>query len=289
MGEFSVAWLRLREPVDHAARSAALTREVLRALPPDRLRILDLACGTGSNLRYLKGQILVFHAQNSERQESRSDPDWLLVDHDPALLALVPLAPTVRVVEHDLRSLDNYLFDERSLVTASALLDLVSESWLRELALRCRAQRSAALFALTYDGRMTFDPEEPEDALIRDLVNRHQKTDKGFGPALGPGAVRAAVDLFRSMEFMVQTASSDWVVSRLSAPDELQEQLIEGWAEAAAAVAPDRRAVIDGWRTRRLSHLANGRSLIRVGHQDLAAVPSNDASDAGLAGGPPAI
>lgn len=289
MGDFSAAWLRLREPVDHAARSATLACEVLRALPPDRLRILDLACGTGSNLRYLRGQISSCDALNSEHQKSRSDPDWLLVDHDPALLALVPPAPTVRVAEHDLRSLENHLFDERSLVTASALLDLVSASWLRELALSCRTHRSAALFALTYDGRMTFDPEEPEDALVRDLVNRHQKTDKGFGPALGPGAVRAAVDLFRSMEYVVQIASSDWVLSRLSAPDELQEQLIQGWAEAAAAVAPDRRAAIDGWRTRRLNHLANGRSLITVGHQDLAAVPSNNSSDAGLAGGPPAI
>ena len=288
MGDFSAAWLRLREPVDHSARSAILACEVLRALPPDRLRILDLACGTGSNLRYLSGQISSCDDQNSEHQKSRSDPDWLLVDHDPALLALVPPAPNVRVVEHDLRSLENYLFDERSLVTASALLDLVSESWLRELALSCRTHRSAALFALTYDGRMTFDPEEPEDALVRDLVNRHQKTDKGLGPALGPGAVRAAVDVFRNMEYMVQIASSDWVLSRLSAPDQLQEQLIQGWAEAAAAVAPDRRAVIDGWRTRRLNHLSSGRSVITVGHQDLAAVPSNNSSDARLAG-PPAI
>jgi hypothetical protein len=282
MGEFSAAWLRLREPIDHAARSATLTREVLRALPPDRLRILDLACGTGSNLRYLGGQIVNFNSETS------LTPDWLLVDHDPALLALVPSAPDVSVVEHDLGSLENHLFEDRSLVTASALLDLVSESWLRELALRCRAHRAAALFALTYDGRMTFEPEESEDALVRDLVNRHQKTDKGFGPALGPGAVGAAADLFRSMDYVVQTASSDWVLSRISAPDELQHQLIEGWAEAAAAIAPDRKA-IDGWRTRRLEHVVNGRSRVTVGHQDLAAVPSHNARDARLAGGPAAI
>jgi SAM-dependent methyltransferase len=274
MGDFSAAWLRLREPVDHRARSAALTRKVLRALPQDDLRILDLACGTGSNLRYVGGQILLFDAETSGRQNARPDPDWLLVDHDPSLLALVPPAPNVRAVEHDLRSFDNHLFDERSLVTASALLDLVSESWLRELASYCRAHRSAALFALTYDGRLTFDPAEPEDALIRDLVNRHQKTDKGFGPALGPAAVAAAADLFRSMDYMVRIASSDWVLSRMSAPDELQDHLIEGWAEAAAAVAPDRAAAVGGWRSKRLVHVASGRSLVTVGHQDLAALPS---------------
>jgi hypothetical protein len=261
MGDFSAAWLRLREPVDHAARSVALTREVLRALSSDRPQILDLACGTGSNLRYLGGQI------------SRLDPDWLLVDHDPSLLGLVPPAPNVRVIEHDLTSLDDHLFEGRSLVTASALLDLVSEPWLRALASRCRAHRSAALFALTYDGRMAFEPAEPEDALIRDLVNLHQGSDKGFGPALGPAAASAAADLFQSMGYVVRTAASDWSLSRLSAPDELQEQLIEGWAEAANVIARDQRAAIDGWRVRRLDHVANGRSLVTVGHQDLAAVP----------------
>jgi SAM-dependent methyltransferase len=274
MGDFSADWLRRREPADHAARSAALTRDVLRALPPGRPRILDLACGTGSNLRYLRGQILVFVREKAADRQSSSDPDWLLVDHDPTLLALVPAAPNIRAVEHDLRSLDDHLFEARSLVTASALLDLVSESWLREVASRCRAHRSAALFALTYDGRLTFEPAEPGDALIRDLVNRHQKTDKGFGPSLGPAAVAAAADLFRSMDYVVRIVPSDWVLSRMSAPDELQDQLIEGWAEAAAAVAPDRAAAVDGWRSKRLNHVASGRSLMTIGHQDLAAMPS---------------
>jgi SAM-dependent methyltransferase len=274
MGDFSADGLRLREPADHAARSAALTRDVLRALPPGRPRILDLACGTGSNLRYLRGQILVFDREKAADRQSSSDPDWLLVDHDPTLLALVPAAPNIRAVEHDLRSLDDHLFEARSLVTASALLDLVSESWLREVASRCRAHRSAALFALTYDGRLTFEPAEPGDALIRDLVNRHQKTDKGFGPSLGPAAVAAAADLFRSMDYVVRIVPSDWVLSRMSAPDELQDQLIEGWAEAAAAVAPDRAAAVDGWRSKRLNHVASGRSLMTIGHQDLAAMPS---------------
>ena len=73
---------------------------------------------------------------------------------------------------------------------------------------------------------------------------------------------------------MVRIVPSDWMLSRMSAPDELQDQLIEGWAEAAAAMAPDRAAAIDGWRSKRLNHVASGRSLMTIGHQDLAAMPS---------------
>ena len=42
----------------------------------------------------------------------------------------------------------------RDLVTASALLDLVSEHWLHALAGRCRDAATAVLFALTYNGDM---------------------------------------------------------------------------------------------------------------------------------------
>jgi hypothetical protein len=52
---------------------------------------------------------------------------------------------------------------------------------------------------------------------------------------------------------------------------ELQEQLIDGWAEAAIAVAPGRPSSIRSWRTRRLAHVAAGRSQLIVGHEDLAA------------------
>ena len=273
MGDFSAAWLQLREPIDHRARSAALTRRVLEALRVDELRILDLACGTGSNLRYLRGQVSRVHARHAGCEHVIPDPDWLLVDHDPALLALVPAAPNITTLRRDLASLDASLFERRSLVTASALLDLVSGAWLRRLAAQCRVHRSAALFAIGYDGRMAFEPGEPEDSLVCDLVNRHQETDKGFGPALGPRAVTAAVDLFQGAGYDVRTATSDWVLSRTSAPDALQERLIDGWAEAAAAIAPERAAVLAAWRRRRLDHVAGGRSRLVVGHQDIAAVP----------------
>ena len=282
MGEFSAAWLQLREPIDQRARSAALTTGVLEALRADELRILDLACGTGSNLRYLRGQVLHFNIQGAECGKTRPDPDWLLVDHDPSLMALVPAAPNVTTLQRDLASLDAGLFEGRSLVTASALLDLVSDAWLRGLAAQCRAHGSAAMFALTYDGRMAFEPGEPEDSLVCDLVNRHQETDKGFGPALGPAAVRAAVDLFQGAGYDVRTAPSDWVLSRTLAPDALQEQLIDGWAEAGAAIAPERAAIVAAWRRRRLGHVASGRSRLVVGHQDVAAILLNNPRDARL-------
>ena len=258
MGDFSAEWLALREPVDHAARAGSLTRHVLDALDPAPA-VLDMACGTGANFRYLS------------RQPSLSDADWLLVDHDRTLLARVPRGPRVTVLQHDLQSLDDRLFRKRSLVTASALLDLVSAQWLLDLAKRCRSQDAAVLFALSYDGRMTCQPEDPDDATIRDLVNRHQQTDKGFGAALGPDATARAAEAFTSLGYRVTTSTSDWVLGPRSSAA-LQRQLIDGWTAAALQMAPDRSGAIGSWRARRQAHVAAARSILTVGHQDLAGV-----------------
>lgn len=296
MSRFSAEWLALREPADHAARSADLTRAVLDALPRDApLRILDLAAGTGSNLRYLRragsdrlrapgaSASLAVAREPSERAEAeRTRPanaanaptDWLLVDHDSTLLAHVAKTSGVRTRCVDLSTLDDRgLFEGCTLVTASALLDLVSETWLRALAARCAEAGAAVLFALTYDGRIACSPTDPEDAEIVSLVNRHQRTDKGFGPALGPDATEFAARRFETLAYRVQRARSDWTLTPESR--ELQRQLIDGWAQAAADIAPAREVVIDAWRHRRLAYVAAGRSEIAVGHEDLAGWPAD--------------
>jgi glycosyltransferase involved in cell wall biosynthesis len=262
---FTADWLALREPADRAARSMRLTRAIAGVFPQSaELRILDLGAGTGANMRFL--------APHLPGRQS-----WLLVDHDEALLARVPTSADgprrVEIRQLDLNALSGdagrECFSGRALVTASALLDLVSAEWLRALAARCRDSGAALLFALSYDGRIQFSPEEPEDAEVRELVNRHQRTDKGFGLALGPDAPATAEPFLVSLGYRVERERSDWVLEPGS--HELQRQLIDGWAHAAAEIAPARSASIAGWRNRRLAHVAAHRSRLIVGHEDLAA------------------
>lgn len=265
---FSPQWLSLREPADTAARSEALTRAVADVLPGDRpVRILDLGSGTGANAKYVFERL-------------RIEQEWLLTDRDATLLSLAGdrlLSADGRTCQVSTRRIDlsmlddDDLFRDRHLVTASALLDLVSQSWINRLAQHCRRSRAVALFALTYDGRMTCNPVDSADELIRELVNRHQRTDKGFGPALGPAASDSAERAFAGAGYAVRRAASDWMLE----PDmtELQAQLIDGWAAAAVEIDGHRSDAVGQWRSRRQALVNRGASTIVVGHEDLLAVP----------------
>jgi hypothetical protein len=286
MDETLAQWLALREPIDAAARSTRLTRAIADVVAgADPVNVLDLATGAGSNLRYLIDRL-------PPRQR------WLAVDHSPTLLAHVPAgtaswgkARGYEVVQDsggctltgerldcrvETRRLDLGGFEQaeifagRHLVTASALLDLVSEDWLRSLAQQCRKVGAAVLFTITYNGFSSCSPVDPEDDRILGHFNRHQHTDKGLGgPAAGPDAADCAVRCFAEAGYRVQSEPSDWNLGL--GERELQRQLIDGWADAAAQIVPEDAAIIARWRDRRMEHLESGRSHVIVGHHDLAA------------------
>jgi hypothetical protein len=259
MSGFSAAWLALREPADRAARAGDVTALVAADLQSRSTAMcLDLGSGTGSNVRYL-AERLPLHQE------------WRLLDDDADLLgrARAQLG-SVRTEVADLRRLDARLFDGVDLVTASALLDLVSVEWLDTLVERVAERRAAVLFALNYDGRIHITPRDEDDDRIRDLVNRHQRTDKGFGPALGPAAGEVVEQRLRDAGYTMRVAPSDW---SLGAGDgQLQGELLRGWASAAREMAPHERVRTDRWLERRLDLLSSGRSRIIVGHVDVAGV-----------------
>ena len=157
MSGFSADWLALRELFDAAARSAALVAELRAHLSEGTdsapLEVVDLGAGAGSNLRYLAPLL-------------GGEQRWRLVDNDRALLDAALAATrvwaegrgadvqqqgtalTVRAADfvcqvhceqHDLRDIAGVGLPARSLVTAAALLDLVSAKWLEALARRTTA------------------------------------------------------------------------------------------------------------------------------------------------------
>jgi len=265
MSGFSAEWLKLREPYDLRARNAAVLDAVFNLLAGQpSVTLVDLACGTGSTFRALSPRI-------SARQT------WRLVDNDLSLLARVsPSSPpgiNVTAVPVDLnRDLEAAFDTAADLITTSALLDLVSGDWLNRLAIAAAARRWPVYAALSYDGRAELAPADPTDRRIVDAVNRHQRTDKGFGPALGPSAAQTAIEAFGRVGYAVSHGLADWEFGPTDR--EIQTEVLSGWAGAAREIGdPPPREIVD-WLERRRGLIAAGHSSLRVGHVDLLACPT---------------
>lgn len=267
MSGFSVEWLTLRESHDQRARNPVVLDAVASLFKSkNAVRVTDLACGAGSTLRTL-GPYL------PARQH------WDLVDNDPRLLKAASSGKpsdsiSIDTIQFDLNGdLETTLNRPTDLITTSALLDLVSESWLDRFARQVAARAVPVYAALSYDGRIDLSPADPMDAAVSAAVNDHQRTDKGFGPALGPSAAGAAVSTFEKLGFSIVQGSSDWVIG--TGDTQMQVELLDGWAFAAREIKslPDRE--INDWLMRRKAAVERGASTMRVGHVDFVAMPSS--------------
>jgi SAM-dependent methyltransferase len=280
---FDPAWLDLREPADHAARAPdVLAAVVERFGGRGPLSVADLGAGSGSTLRAL--------APLLGRRQS-----WTLLDNDPALLAHAAdrLAAWADAAERqgDLLRLwrAGAVIEVRAalcdlareplppaaaaadLVTASALFDLVGEAWMQKFVAALAAAGRPLYAALSHEG-VDVEPSHPFDDPAFAAFERHQATDKGFGPALGERAGAALLAAARQAGFQAVSGPSPW---RLGPGESaaLKLALIDGWAEAIAAtpgVAPEALAE---WLAFRRAAAVEG--AVRVRHVDLLLVPPN--------------
>lgn len=266
MSGFSADWLALREPYDRKARNKDVLDAVAQAFAQDSaISVVDLACGTGSTLRAV-----------SPRLPPRQN--WRLVDNDLGLLLRAGAhepPPQLRITTTPVdlaRDLEAALDGPIDLIATSALLDLVSAEWLDRFVTEAAARRLPVYAALTYDGRSKLDPYDAFDGAVVDAVDRHQRTDKGFGAALGPTAAAAAAAAFSRAGYTVVQGASDWAFG----PDdrEIQQEIVAGWAGAAREIGGVALPNVVPWLTRRRDLIAQGRSAIRVGHVDLFARPT---------------
>lgn len=257
MSGFDPDWLALREPADHAARAPSLLAAAVAAAGTMPL-VVDLGCGTGSNLRAVAPGL-------------PTPQRWRLVDHDPALLTIASAgAPEgTACATADLREIDALPLDGATLVTASALFDLVSADWFDRFAARLAAARLPLYAVLTYDGLTRWTPPHPLDAVMIRALNDHQTSDKGFGPALGPAATAHMRRALESFGYDVRTADSPWTLDGDDAA--LAVATSAGYARSAIDLGAATAGAAEEWLAFRRQVAGTGTML--VGHADLLALP----------------
>ncbi|MGV9347670.1 methyltransferase domain-containing protein [Streptomyces spiralis] len=273
---YAPEWLRLRETADAAARATELldplrTRIAGRPDPYGGLVVHDLGCGTGSMGRWLAPRL-------------DGPQHWILHDRDPYLLHFAAVAAagaaadgsriTVETRRGDVARLTPDALAGASLVTASALLDVLTRDEVDALAAACAGAGCPALLTLSVVGRVELTPADPLDAELTEAFNAHQRRSG----LLGPDAVTAACEAFAASGVTVRVCPSPW---RLG-PDqrELTAQWLRGWVGAAVEQRPGLRPRADRFLAERLEACAAGELRVTVHHSDLLALPGPTGGDA---------
>jgi hypothetical protein len=248
-------WLVLREAADAAARSAELAARLRRHFSAaDRLVIHDLGGGSGAMGRWLAPWL-------------RAPQHWVIHDRDADLLELAVGAPpgsvTVEARQSDLACLTPDDVAGADLVTASALLDLLTADELVRILRACAGR--PVLFALTVVGRVALTPAHPLDAHIGAAFNAHQRRDR----LLGPDAVAAAIAELRGTGAEILVRPSPWRLDAAHA--DLTAEWLCGWVAAACEQEP--ALVAGAYLDERLQQAAAGELEVTVDHADLLVLP----------------
>jgi hypothetical protein len=267
----STEWLDLREGADAAARSRDLVDELGRHLPAGGVRVIhDLACGTGAMGRWLAPLL-------PGRQH------WVLHDRDADLLDVAaarcpaPAADGAPVdVEtrcSDITRLTAADLAGAGLVTASALLDLLTREELDGLLDVCVAAGCPLLLTLSVVGHVELAPADPLDTRVAAAFDAHQRRMTGRGRLLGPDAVAAAVEELFAAGSPVLVRRSAWRLGEADAG--LAAAWFRGWIAAACEQEPELADEAGAFARGRLAAAQAGRLAVTVGHTDLLALPGD--------------
>ncbi|MDH4440556.1 MAG: class I SAM-dependent methyltransferase [Rhizobium sp.] len=263
MSGFDKDWLALREPADRHARAQPLLDGLCRHLveKTETPSLLDIGCGTGSTYRTLSA--LVPPATR-----------WQLLDYDPLLLEeaarRIGSVEGVTLHRHDLNDLQSLPLEGVTFVTASALFDLCSATFCNRVVDRLAEQRTGLYAALNYDGVMEWSHAHPLDGQVVASFNRHQRLDKGFGPALGPDASDHLRLSLESSGYRVKVAASPWVLG--AEKHDLQVELLRGMENPVTEIGLVSQSDLEDWMAFRLAAITRQDSSCVVGHTDLLAI-----------------
>jgi hypothetical protein len=265
----SAGWLALREPADAAARALELVERLRPALPPAGRQVIhDLGGGTGAMGRWLAPLV-------------RGPQHWIVHDRDADLLAIAAAgrpgpaadgaAVTIKPKRSDITRLQHDELAEATLITASAVLDMLTERELAGLVGACAAVGCPVLLTLSVVGRVSVSPVDPLDGRVAAAFDAHQRRSTERGRLLGPDAVAATVEEFTRLGATVLVRPSPWRLGALQS--ELAAEWFAGWVGAACEQQIELAGETDAYARRRLAQAGAGELDVTVEHADVLVLP----------------
>ena len=206
---------------------------------------------------------------------------WVARDRDTDLLEVAAARPpgpaadgavvTVETKHSDITHLRTGDLADATVITASALLDLLTEEELVGMIAVAVGSGRPMLLTLSVVGHVELTPVDPLDHRVGAAFDAHQRRMTERGRLLGPDAVTVAVERCRQLGAEALVRPSPWRLGASHA--NLTAEWLAGWVRAACQQEVELAAEAQPYLRRRLAQAAAGELAVTVDHADLLVSP----------------
>jgi hypothetical protein len=158
-----------------------------------------------------------------------------------------------------------------TLITASALLDLLTEEELARLIAICAGAGCPMLLTLSVLGHVELIPADHLDGRVAAAFDAHQRRVTERGRLAGPDAVALAVEQCGQVGAEVLIRPSPWQLGASQA--DLAAAWFTGWFDAACEQEVELAAEAELYARRRCAQAAAGELVVTVDHADMLVSP----------------
>jgi len=283
---FDPNWLQERYPFDAEARNKELEWQAVHQFAfLNHIQIVDLGCGTGSNVRYYMEQfpqnqtwycveedagLKEMFWQNIS-QVAREENYELEKKGDMLKMTKSGHEMEIHFIEGNLMQLDGLVDLLRTdLILANAVFDLFSETQFTELIHTISHHSLSLLFSLNYEGMKFFPPEE-DDAFYIEQYNAHMKRPQDFGQGMGPDASHLMESVLKRALADVKAGESIWEIGER---DEKMLAYLLGFFEGALGEwweNETEKIAFSAWLARKKTMVKDHKLAVHVYHKDVLA------------------
>ena len=281
---FSKSWINMRVEYDEASRSSVLVDHLNKLSKKHEIDLIDFCCGTGSFLMWALNKNISFQ-------------NCILVDYDIKLLKSIKSnlrthlksKYTIQSNTNNLNllikknsktissvSIEKYDCDEYShknknfhIISYSAALDLMSKSSI-DIALKKIKKNNILYFSLCFNGLVKWTPTNTFDKYILTFFNNHQRSDKGFGNALGYKSIESLRKKSVKLNLNITVADSPWIIKNKSEKDTafMKRYLLDIRKSLFHMEGIDKN-ILRKWYEDKKYDLENKKIRLYVGHNDV--------------------